>query len=139
MLQELEQHWQAVVEALQAQPPDQPRTAQAALRYVYYWYNFMPLARGTAAVGYLTLLALFLAAGMPISARAPPVSDCFHAQPWFLDHLPPPVLRFGPSLTPSLEFWAWSWHAGACTCRPCWSLGCRLRLGGCAWGTACIW
>ena len=34
-------------------------------------YNFMPLARGTAAVGYLTLLAVFLAADMPIAAHIP--------------------------------------------------------------------
>lgn len=36
-------------------------------------YNFMPLARGTAAVGYLTLLSVFLAADMPISTRIPKV------------------------------------------------------------------
>ncbi len=31
----------------------------------------MPLARGTAAVGYTTILALFWAAGMPINAPIP--------------------------------------------------------------------
>lgn len=31
----------------------------------------MPLARGTAAVGYTSLLGLFLAAGMPINAYIP--------------------------------------------------------------------
>ncbi len=40
-------------------------------RYTYYWYNFMPLARGTAAVGYTTILSLFLSAGMPITAHIP--------------------------------------------------------------------
>ncbi len=34
----------------------------------------MPLARGTAAVGYMTLLAVFMAAGMPIEAQIPEVS-----------------------------------------------------------------
>jgi len=34
-------------------------------------YNFMPLARGTAAVGYTTMLGLFWAAGMPITAEIP--------------------------------------------------------------------
>jgi hypothetical protein len=34
-------------------------------------YNFMPLARGTAAVGYTTMLGLFWAAGMPISSVIP--------------------------------------------------------------------
>ena len=36
-------------------------------------YNFMPLARGTAAVGYITLLGIFLAAGMPITVPIPQV------------------------------------------------------------------
>jgi hypothetical protein len=31
----------------------------------------MPLARGTAAVGYTTMLGLFWAAGMPISKEIP--------------------------------------------------------------------
>lgn len=31
----------------------------------------MPLARGTAAVGYTTMLGLFWAAGMPISSIIP--------------------------------------------------------------------
>ena len=42
-------------------------------------YNFMPLARGTAAVGYMTLLSVFMAAGMPIEAQipeVPPVTKC---------------------------------------------------------------
>lgn len=41
------------------------------MTYAYYWYNFMPLARGTAAVGYTTLLAWFWAAGMPVTATIP--------------------------------------------------------------------
>ena len=38
----------------------------------------MPLARGTAAVGYITLLGIFLAAGMPITAPIPQVSWLTH-------------------------------------------------------------
>jgi hypothetical protein len=38
---------------------------------VYYWYNFMPLARGSAAVGYTTILSLFWALGMPITVPIP--------------------------------------------------------------------
>ncbi len=34
-------------------------------------YNFMPLARGTAVVGYITLLGLFLAANMKVTANIP--------------------------------------------------------------------
>lgn len=50
---------------------DKPAIAHAALTFIFYWYNFMPLARGTAAVGYITLLGIFLAAGMPITAPIP--------------------------------------------------------------------
>lgn len=38
-------------------------------------YNFMPLARGSAVVGGMTILAVFLAAGMPITASIPEVGD----------------------------------------------------------------
>ena len=38
---------------------------------MYYWYNFMPLARGSAAVGYTTILSLCWAFGMPVSASIP--------------------------------------------------------------------
>ncbi|KAJ7524844.1 hypothetical protein O6H91_17G024500 [Diphasiastrum complanatum] len=41
------------------------------LRLTYYWYNFMPLARGTAVVGYTTLLGLFLAADMNVTTSIP--------------------------------------------------------------------
>ena len=70
-MQELAAHWQGVTAALGC--GDQPALAQAALRFAYYWYNFMPLARGTALVGYVTILALFLAADMPITQPAPKV------------------------------------------------------------------
>ena len=44
----------------------------AALRVLFYWYNFMPLARGTAAVGYTALLGLLLAGGREVTAPIPP-------------------------------------------------------------------
>lgn len=50
---------------------DKPKAADAILHYAYYWYNFMPLARGSAAVGYTTILSLFWAMGMPISTTIP--------------------------------------------------------------------
>ncbi|TXG59325.1 hypothetical protein EZV62_013898 [Acer yangbiense] len=43
----------------------------AILRMAYYWYNFMPLSRGTAAVGFVVLLGLFLAANMEFSGQIP--------------------------------------------------------------------
>ena len=50
---------------------DLPQAAPLILTYGYYWYNFMPLARGTAACGYTTILSLFWAAGMPVTASIP--------------------------------------------------------------------
>lgn len=43
----------------------------AILRMTYYWYNFMPLARGTAAVGFIVLLGLLLAANMEFTGSIP--------------------------------------------------------------------
>jgi hypothetical protein len=40
-------------------------------RFLLGRYNFMPLCRGTAVVGYVTLLGLFLAAGMEVTASIP--------------------------------------------------------------------
>ncbi|CAI5533724.1 unnamed protein product, partial [Closterium sp. Naga37s-1] len=37
------------------------------LRMAYYWYNFMPLARGTAMNGYVMTLALLLAVDLRVS------------------------------------------------------------------------
>lgn len=45
--------------------------AKCILTFVYYWYNFMPLARGTAACGYTTILALFWAAKIPVTVTIP--------------------------------------------------------------------
>ncbi|CAI5463034.1 unnamed protein product [Closterium sp. Yama58-4] len=47
------------------------RIQRAILALAFYWYNFMPLARGTAMVGYVTMLGLFLAADMQITAHVP--------------------------------------------------------------------
>ncbi|XP_010271758.1 PREDICTED: suppressor of RPS4-RLD 1 [Nelumbo nucifera] len=41
------------------------------LKMTYYWYNFMPLSRGSAAVGYVVLLGLFLAANMEVTENIP--------------------------------------------------------------------
>ncbi|KAI4330750.1 hypothetical protein MLD38_029007 [Melastoma candidum] len=43
----------------------------AILRMTYYWYNFMPLSRGTAVVGFTVLLGLLLAAGMEFTGSIP--------------------------------------------------------------------
>ncbi|XP_065873083.1 suppressor of RPS4-RLD 1 [Euphorbia lathyris] len=43
----------------------------AVLRMTYYWYNFMPLSRGSAAVGFIVLLGLLLAANMRFEGKIP--------------------------------------------------------------------
>lgn len=43
----------------------------AILRMTYYWYNFMPLSRGTAVVGFTVLLGLLLAANMEFTGSIP--------------------------------------------------------------------
>jgi len=69
--QELKAAWEGILQEMAKDPLDCPALARAILVYAYYWYNFMPLARGTAACGYTTILSLFWAAGMPITASIP--------------------------------------------------------------------
>ncbi|CAI5507807.1 unnamed protein product [Closterium sp. Naga37s-1] len=47
------------------------RIHHAILRMGFYWYNFMPMARGTAMVGYVSMLGLFAAADMHVTADIP--------------------------------------------------------------------
>jgi len=51
---------------------DKIKAAQRALHFAYYWYNLMPLARGSAMVGHVTLMGLLLAADAPITNYIPP-------------------------------------------------------------------
>ncbi|KAL0350530.1 UNVERIFIED_CONTAM: Suppressor of RPS4-RLD 1 [Sesamum radiatum] len=44
---------------------------RAILRMTYYWYNFMPVSRGTAVVGFVVLLGLLLAANMEFTGSIP--------------------------------------------------------------------
>ena len=41
------------------------------LAITFYWFNFMPLSRGTAACGYIVLLGMFLSVDIDIDARVP--------------------------------------------------------------------
>ncbi|KAH3766781.1 TPR repeat protein [Pelomyxa schiedti] len=52
--------------------PAEIATIDAALILSFYWYNFMPLSRGTAAVGYVCLHAMLLSIGFRLSARGTP-------------------------------------------------------------------
>ncbi|KAI7837041.1 hypothetical protein COHA_009118 [Chlorella ohadii] len=67
--EELAGMFERLVAALAA--GDLAAMADAALRFAYYWYNFMPLARGSAFCGYVSMLGAFLAAGAPVQATMP--------------------------------------------------------------------
>jgi len=47
------------------------RVSDLILTLTFYWYNFMPLSRGTAACGYVGLVAMFLSIGIHISDLVP--------------------------------------------------------------------
>uniref|UniRef100_A0A0E0Q3C1 Suppressor of RPS4-RLD 1 n=1 Tax=Oryza rufipogon TaxID=4529 RepID=A0A0E0Q3C1_ORYRU len=75
--EEMSAAWEAICEAYcsDTNPTRDPDTLDAVkaaiLRMTYYWYNFMPLSRGSAVVGYVVLLGLFLAANMDVTASIP--------------------------------------------------------------------
>jgi len=52
-------------------PPLNDAILDAVLRLTFFWYNFMPLTRGSAAVGWEILMALLLACGFEVSSQAP--------------------------------------------------------------------
>lgn len=77
-LQELATLYNSIFDMMVADVPDaetdvKPRLADAILKFAYVWYTFMPLARGSAVVGYIAILALFAAAGMPVTSHIPQV------------------------------------------------------------------
>jgi len=67
---ELAAHFSALVAALASSDAD--AAISATLRLAYYWFNFMPLARGSAGVGYSLLLG-GLAAARARAAGPPPL------------------------------------------------------------------
>lgn len=71
-MQELSALWDTIIDGL-ANGAANNVLADSILRYAFFWYNFMPLARGTAVVGYITILSMFLAAGMPVTSTIPKV------------------------------------------------------------------
>jgi tetratricopeptide (TPR) repeat protein len=60
-----------LTEAVTAPTRDIDAVSDLILTLTFYWYNFMPLSRGTAAVGFTALLAMFLAVDIEISAPVP--------------------------------------------------------------------
>ena len=67
---ELAASYEAVLAAVRDR--DGPAGGAAALRWGFYWFSFMPLARGSAAVGCVLILAALAAAGVPGCTPPPP-------------------------------------------------------------------
>ena len=51
-----------------------PKTGSDSRHLVEVWCGFMPLARGTAAAGFIFILSMILAAGMPVLTQHPRAS-----------------------------------------------------------------
>jgi hypothetical protein len=66
---ELSAVFECLVQAMEDE--DRPKILRFALLFAYYWYNFMPLARGSALCGYVFLLGSLLAGRMPIRNNIP--------------------------------------------------------------------
>ncbi|GJP72667.1 hypothetical protein CLOP_g3433 [Closterium sp. NIES-67] len=79
------------------------RIHRAIFSLAFYWYNFMPLARGTAMVGYVTMLGLFLAADMQVTAHVPRGLQA----DWegiLSPHLDSFIAALSPWLVPSIDY-----------------------------------
>jgi hypothetical protein len=68
---ELDYVFEKYLEAARQTPLDVEEVSKWVLTLAFYWYNFMPLARGTAATGYVAILGLFLGAGIKLSSKVP--------------------------------------------------------------------
>eukprot|EP00890_Picochlorum_soloecismus_P006715 jgi/Picsp_1/869/NSC_04357-R1_tetratricopeptide repeat protein 13-like len=66
---ELDHIYHKLIEALRSD--DSANVLCSALLFAFYWYNFMPLARGSAFCGYVMLLACRLAGGILGSEKIP--------------------------------------------------------------------
>ena len=94
-MQEFIAAWDELVQAFLGE--DKALIAKKILTFVFYWYNFMPIARGTAVCGYITLLSLFDAAGIPVTTPIPKVTpDLCHTCTYQLKQF--------------CMLQAWSWH-----------------------------
>jgi hypothetical protein len=63
--------WKLLRAEAQRQPaPDLDRFTELALTFYFYWVNFGPLSRGTAACGYIAFFALMLSIGSRLARRS---------------------------------------------------------------------
>ncbi|GMH36453.1 hypothetical protein BSKO_04321 [Bryopsis sp. KO-2023] len=67
--QEFEMIWDRLITAMAEE--NMAETSRWISTFGYYWFNFMPLVRGTALTGYTAILGLFWAANMPVRTELP--------------------------------------------------------------------
>ena len=88
-----------------AGPPPSPALLDAVLRLAFYWFNFMPLTRGSAATGWAMCMGLLLACDYEVTSPMPESVS----------------LDWEAILTPALEDFVRAhrpWLAKACARRP---------------------
>ena len=68
---ELDYVFDKLTKSIMKEERDLDEISDWILILTFYWYNFMPLARGTAACGYIGLLGLFLSLDIEIGAKVP--------------------------------------------------------------------
>jgi len=72
MDQEMAHVWKLLrVEAQRKPGPDVEKFTELALTFYFYWVNFGPLSRGTAACGYIAFFALMLSIGYEVDVSPP--------------------------------------------------------------------
>eukprot|EP00960_Hanusia_phi_P038138 753295-Hanusia_phi.AAC.5 len=72
MDKEMAHVWSLLTEEARRQPaPDPDRFTDLALTFYFYWVNFGPLSRGTAACGYIAFFALMLSIGFEVQTSPP--------------------------------------------------------------------
>jgi hypothetical protein len=65
---EMAHAWELLADAVCRPDRDMEKISDLILAITFYWYNFMPLTRGSAAVGFTTMLGLFLSVDIDITA-----------------------------------------------------------------------
>jgi len=72
---ELDHAWDILCREARAPPKSgastRPRCVEHVLTLAFYWYNFMPLSRGTAACGLISIVAMLLALDLELSDNLP--------------------------------------------------------------------
>ena len=69
--EELTYIWNCLTNEMTKDTRDISIISNLILTMTFYWYNFMPLSRGTAAVGYMGLLSMFLSMDILIDTSVP--------------------------------------------------------------------